>query len=184
MNRVSPNNEIARQLRLDERFRYDRLVAMSDAEFRAHLIAHAQPVLASAIALHQLDRVIAYRAALDAAYDHVPHNGVDTSIAAAKSLYRSVSGARAKVLCEVARLIQATSDDVERTLGLKHQTVSARLYDLRHGGYLEYTGSTHATRSGSQARLHQLTDDGHRKIRDLAIQGYEPAMALLKPLAS
>lgn len=90
-----------------------------------------------------------------------PHNGTETSAAAARSM-RPVAGTlRARVLAVFERCGAhgATCDEVERDMDGRHQTISARVYELRNGGWIVDSGRTRKTRSGRQAIVYVLTED-------------------------
>jgi predicted transcriptional regulator len=48
---------------------------------------------------------------------------------------------------------ESTVEECELALGMKHQTVSARVSELRKDGLLQDTGRTRPTSSGSQAEI-------------------------------
>lgn len=86
----------------------------------------------------------------------LPHNGVDTSIAAADSLQTM-----AATLTEAAYQYVlgrgsdgATCDEVEVALGLRHQTASSRLWALERAGRVTMSVTTRPTRSGRKARIY------------------------------
>ena len=61
-----------------------------------------------------------------------PHNNTACSVAAARSQRDTVKSKRALVYSYIAQRGQtgATSDEVERALGLRHTTVSARINEM------------------------------------------------------
>ena len=61
-----------------------------------------------------------------------PHNGTDTSIAAAESISEVSSALRAQVFDWIRACGKdgATCDEIEVGLGLRHQTASARIREL------------------------------------------------------
>lgn len=174
---IDPDNAIALSLDPDQREHYDRLRAMTNDELRFHL-ATVRPSAAAAFALYQLDRIVGYRALIDERNAKVASNGVDVSDQAAEKVTHNVSGLRATVLIEIARLRTATSDDVEASLGMKHQTCSTRFQELRESGYIERCDEKRPTRAGNPAWPHKLTDDGWRKVHELQDAGHEAALAL------
>lgn len=50
-------------------------------------------------------------------------------------------------------VLGATDDEIETVLGLSHQSVSARRYDLADAGWIRPSGQTRKTRSGGQAKV-------------------------------
>lgn len=90
--------------------------------------------------------------------DAMPSNGNPLSAAAAKVAKRS----RASDCRDIIAFIEsrgsmgATCDEIEVALGLKHQTASARVYDLRNAERICNSGKTRATRSGCQATVYWL----------------------------
>lgn len=53
-----------------------------------------------------------------------------------------------------------TSSEAEAALHDRHQSVSARLYELRHAGLIEWGGLTRRTPSGRPAKVHTVTARG------------------------
>ena len=102
----------------------------------------------------------------------VPTNGTATSNAAAQSLVGQVEGLRLRVLrvfgagC-AAGLPPApmTCEQVERSTDLKHQTVSARIRELKMLGLLEPSGDVGTTESGRRAFRYRLTPGGAEVLR-------------------
>lgn len=93
----------------------------------------------------------------------MPHNGTDTSIAAAEShTPENAKNLRAKVYAFIAlRSVAggigqrgATSDEAEAVLKLSHQTCSARFNELRNAGLIVDSGDRRATRSGRKAAVY------------------------------
>lgn len=89
----------------------------------------------------------------------MPHNGTDTSVAAAKShTEENTKTLRARVYVYVAaRSIDGagvTSDEAEAALRLSHQTCSARFNELRNAGLIVDSGNRRATRSGRKAAVY------------------------------
>ncbi len=50
-----------------------------------------------------------------------------------------------------------TSDELEKIFDMRHQTVSARLSELRYAGFIEQSGLERPTRSGRNAIVWQVT---------------------------
>jgi len=84
---------------------------------------------------------------------HPPHNGTDTSIAAAYSVEGPVvETLRRRVLITIEQRA-STCDELEAALGLSHQTVSARVWELRRLGLVADEGLRRQTRSGRAAKV-------------------------------
>lgn len=79
---------------------------------------------------------------------------------------------RTAVLTEFARAgaAGATDDDVERTTGRPHQTVSSARNALVAAGYLTDTGRTRATRSGHAATVWRVSDAAEHIAATLVAQ--------------
>lgn len=78
--------------------------------------------------------------------------GSDTSAAAAESMAPLTGKLRVKVYQFIGnRMFGATCDEVEVALGLRHQTASARCYELKHMGWIYETNDRRPTRSGRKA---------------------------------
>lgn len=93
----------------------------------------------------------------------IPHNNTDTSIAAANSKRGSAVTDRRVIFdhIEKAGAVGCTCDAIEGQLSMLHQTVSARLKDLRDSGSIIDSGQRRKTRTGRDARvyiLHNLKD--------------------------
>ena len=97
-------------------------------------------------------------------------NYTETSQEAAHSVNNRIDTMRLKVLRCVGEYVDGlTCDQVEEILNMKHQTASARLYDLSKctPPYLVHrleegknTFKTRPTRSGRKARIYFITDLG------------------------
>lgn len=85
----------------------------------------------------------------------IPSNGTDTSDAAADSMVPHASRLQAMVLDEIRqrRAHGMTCDEVEATLGLSHQTISARVYELHKKGMIADSGQRRPTRAGRAAKV-------------------------------
>lgn len=75
----------------------------------------------------------------------------DTSKAAAQEIAPVADSLRQRVLRAIQTRGDATCDEIEVTLGMRHQTASARLRELVLGGFIEDTGTRRKTRSGRGA---------------------------------
>lgn len=82
-----------------------------------------------------------------------PHNGTETSVAAARSMEGSANILRLQVFKLIRRsgTTGMTCDEVECESGLRHQTASARVNELAGRGDLVDSGSRRKTRSGRLA---------------------------------
>lgn len=86
--------------------------------------------------------------------DGVPYvQGSDTSHEAAESIADRAASMRAQVADEIRRsgIYGATCDEIEIALGMKHQTASARIKDLKDRGAVRDSGVRRPTRSGCLA---------------------------------
>jgi Fic family protein len=94
--------------------------------------------------------------------DLAPHvDGSDTSEAAAAAIQPHLSALQAEILETIKRHDQMvwlglpwpglTCDEIEQILDMKHQTVSARILELRRKGLIEDSGERRKTRSGRKA---------------------------------
>jgi hypothetical protein len=77
----------------------------------------------------------------------------DTSTAAADSIVLAASRLRESVYNRIAQVGECgmTCDEVEAALAMRHQTASARIYELRHMSRLVDSGMRRTTRSGRLA---------------------------------
>jgi hypothetical protein len=85
----------------------------------------------------------------------VPTNGTDTSNAAADSMIDHVGRLQGEVIDQIRQrhLHGATCDEIEVALGLAHQTVSPRVYELHKKGLIVDSGLRRKTRSGRGAKV-------------------------------
>jgi predicted transcriptional regulator len=85
------------------------------------------------------------------------HGGADTSVAANASLGAQKARARRQVLTSIATASGgATCEEVERSLGMSHQTASARCTELLADGLIVDTGRRRRTASGRAARVYEV----------------------------
>ena len=84
------------------------------------------------------------------------HGGADTSMSAWESAKQGASNMRQKIrrLIASAGYCGKTCEEVELELGIKHQTASARISELRRDGLIVYGEQRRATSSGSSARVY------------------------------
>ena len=80
--------------------------------------------------------------------------GSDTSMAASISMSPHAKSLRLQVLTYIFNQRNATCDEVEVALRLRHQTASARIRELVIFGMLVDSGARRPTRSGRQARVY------------------------------
>lgn len=92
----------------------------------------------------------------------VPHNGTDTSIAAARQTHAATDMARVYHLAVEAGALGVTCDEVEARLAMAHQTASARLWQLRKAGLVVDSGRRRSTRTGRAARVYVPTERSDR----------------------
>jgi hypothetical protein len=110
--------------------------------------------------------------------------GIDTSEGAADrqdgpATAPKINARALALLCRLARPERpggvltpgATCDELEVDLGLPHQTCSGLLWRLEGGAYVVKTATTRRTRSGSAARVYQLTDAGRAFVASRAGSG-------------
>lgn len=85
-----------------------------------------------------------------------------TSRAAAISIYDEALTIRRKIwdFIHDRGNSGATCDEVERHMGLRHQTASARIYELRKKGFLVTDGRKRLTSSGRFADVHCARETG------------------------
>ncbi len=85
--------------------------------------------------------------------DYIPTNGTPTSDLAAESMRPTVQSIRAEVLDTIhqGKSWGQTCDEIETMIDLPHQTVSARIWELRKAGLVVDSGRRRTTRSGRGA---------------------------------
>lgn len=88
-------------------------------------------------------------------YPHEPGYvaGSDTSQAAAQSIDALSMRGIALEAIKRAGLHGMTSDELEATIGMRHQTASARIRELALGGNIFDSGQRRKTRSGRKAAV-------------------------------
>jgi predicted transcriptional regulator len=79
--------------------------------------------------------------------------GSDTSKAAAESINALSMRGIALETIKRAGLHGMTSDELEATIGMRHQTASARIRELALGGNIFDSGQRRKTRSGRNAAV-------------------------------
>ena len=91
---------------------------------------------------------------------------VSTSREAADSIRSEAGRIRTRVLRCIAQrgLYGATCDEVEQLLGLRHQTCSARIWELHRKELLVRTSTKRKTRSGRNAFVYVLAEGGRRNV--------------------
>lgn len=84
-----------------------------------------------------------------------PHNGTDTSEAAAEALPNGGADLRERALWFIAQRgnLGATCDEVEQWMGVRYQTASARINELHRAELIVDSGERRKTRSGRTAKV-------------------------------
>lgn len=90
-------------------------------------------------------------------WDLPPHNGTDTSMAAAESVSGAVTGRRLAVLEALRTHGPMTQEQVGEVLGWPIQSVNPRIYELARGGRVRDTGTRRSTRSGKTAAVWEIS---------------------------
>lgn len=88
------------------------------------------------------------------------HGGADTSVAANESAAPSARKIQRDRILEFIRSKNAegvTCEEVEQALGLRHQTASARIAELRRDDEIAIQPVRRATKSGCTARVYRTT---------------------------
>lgn len=86
-----------------------------------------------------------------------PHvSGSDTSFGAATCIARHIDNLHDRITTFIDQIGGATCDEVERLLGLSHQTASARIRELTQLGRLRDSGERRKTRTGRNARVYTI----------------------------
>ena len=87
-----------------------------------------------------------------------------TSLEALKSIDRI--SIMEKVLCEL-KILQSTDDEMELRMELRHQTLSSCRRQCVIKGWVIPTGKKRPTRSGRNANVWELTDEGKAKVKTI-----------------
>ena len=103
-----------------------------------------------------------YREALANITDDAPHNGSETSKAAARSIAPRMNPMRVSIL---AALIRAdpqglTADKIERCTGMTGNSIRPRLVEMETLTWVVRDGDTRETRSGRPASVWRVTEKG------------------------
>lgn len=103
-----------------------------------------------------------YREALANITDDAPHNGSETSKAAARSIAPRMNPMRVSIL---AALIRAdpqglTADEIERCTGMTGNSIRPRLVEMETLTWVVRDGDTRETRSGRPASVWRVTEKG------------------------
>lgn len=95
----------------------------------------------------------------------VPHNGTDTSKAAAESMEPHLGRLQQLIhdYYDSRRWYGATCDEAEAALEMRHQTCSARVKELRDKGLLVDSGERRKTRSHRSAAVYVLKQYAPKK---------------------
>jgi hypothetical protein len=99
---------------------------------------------------------------------HLPHNGTDTSRAAAVIAEPAAQAMRLRMLRLLVQLRPAgtTSDGAQGVLGGIHQSTSQRFGEMAADGLCEETDEVRATRYGCPAFVWKPTDKGVKAIEE------------------
>lgn len=104
--------------------------------------------------------------------------GSDTSREAAESVSHRTPTDRARVLEVISRPDGATCDEAETILGLRHQNVSARFWELERMGKIKKIELRRKTRSGRSARVYVVAGPhlecclpGRLRVKDGDLEG-------------
>jgi predicted transcriptional regulator len=81
----------------------------------------------------------------------LPHNETDTSIEAAESMEEKAPALRAQCLTHIVDQGGLTCSELEEMLNGRHQTISARVWELRQRGFIRDSGLRRKTASGRKA---------------------------------
>ena len=95
-------------------------------------------------------------------YPDVPgHAGIDTSIAASRSMEESAGTLRKMIRDFIKETGNrgATCDEAEVRFNMRHQTASARIRELIIAGEIIDTGDRRATRSKRGARIYVIRQE-------------------------
>ncbi len=82
--------------------------------------------------------------------EHPPHNGTDTSIAAAKRQISKAAADRARILAFLT-FMPATDEEIHRSLKMEENTVRPRRGELCDAGKVVDSGKRRKTSTGSPA---------------------------------
>lgn len=90
--------------------------------------------------------------------DHDPTAGYHGGNSESTAAHASIKPSKATLRLYVHRLIRsasqgATCDEIETETGLSHQTVSARVTELKRAGWVVDSGRRRPTRSGRSAAV-------------------------------
>lgn len=97
---------------------------------------------------------------------HPPSGKRSTSKAAAESIESSASGLRGLVYDTLKNHPKGlTTDEVEVILDMRHQTISARMWELERRGQIGDTGNRRKTRSNRMARVMKVLTAAEMKAR-------------------
>ena len=94
-------------------------------------------------------------------YEYVPHNGVHTSIKAARNIAPKVGSIGAKVMDYMRSRDEygATLEEIELNTGISGNTVRPRMKTLRERGQVVDAGFTRPTRSDNDAIVWKVADE-------------------------
>jgi len=94
-------------------------------------------------------------------YEYVPHNGVHTSIKAARNIAPKVGSIGAKVMDFMRSRDEygATLEEVETGTGISGNTVRPRMKTLRQRSQVVDSGTTRKTLAGNDAIVWKVADE-------------------------
>ena len=114
------------------------------------------------LADQQATLLAGYREALANITDDAPHNGTETSKAAARSIAPRMNPMRMVILAALLRVDDqgATADEIERRTGMTGNSVRPRLVEMETLMWVVRDGDTRETRSGRPASIWRVTEKG------------------------
>jgi len=88
------------------------------------------------------------------------HGGNEFSVAAHESIKGNKARDQAKIWNHVESLGEsgATCDEIEVSLGMSHQTASARVSEMKRSGRLKLNGEKRSTRTGRNAGVYVASE--------------------------
>lgn len=95
---------------------------------------------------------------LDAQTIGAPHNGTETSVAAAKAAAPRVGTDKRRILDVFELRGDWTQDEIALHLFMPRSTVCARMNELEREGYVRKTNATRQTQYGRMAAVYRLAE--------------------------
>lgn len=108
-------------------------------------------------------------------YIGVPHNGTETSRAAAESVAPVVNAMNVAVFLVIARENGATDQECQEQLGMDGNSQRPRRYSLEKAELVEPSGEYRPTRTGRKARVYCATQLGRELLAPHLSAAAEPA---------